>query len=59
MMLNHTAVSYFEILSNPKMELREKTKFKIMEEITMEELTIMAQPNKGGRYNLQSIAFTV
>ena len=59
MTLNHTASSYFEILSNPKMKLREKTKFKIIEEIAMEELMIMAQPNKDGLYNLFSIAFTV
>ena len=52
MTLNHTASSYFEILSNPKMKLREKTKFKIIEEIAMEDLTIIAQPNNGGLYNL-------
>ena len=54
-----TTDSYAENLSNPKMKLREKTKFKIIEEMAMEELMIMAQPNKDGLYNLFSIAFTV
>ena len=50
MTLNHTADSLVEILSNPKMKLREKTKFKIIEEIPLEELTSMAQANKDGLY---------
>ena len=51
MMLNHIVYSCVEILSNPKMKFREKTKFKIIEEIPIEELKSMAQANKDGLYS--------